>query len=497
MDSFWRGRRRTGAVLLALIAGAGCGGETKLEAGETSAAAPFETSALVQTPPPNPTGPSAAAVSRELDESRETAVVRAAERVSASIVAVNVLRSQQVRARDPFFDDFFSPFGLPWGSTTTQLVPSLGSGFVIDATGIILTNDHVVRGAERILVSFPDGRDAEAELVGTDAASDVAVLRISMEGLTPVPVGSAEELRIGEWLVAFGNPFGHLLSNPEPSVTVGVTSALRRHIVPSQEDRGSYLGMIQTDAAINPGNSGGPLVNAAGEVVGMNTSIFSRSGGSEGMGFAVPIDRALRIADDILEYGRVRRAWLGMRVEAEVADAFGRTRGVRVAQVYPGSPAARAGLNAGDRLTRINGARLVTPLDFEAVLLDLRVGDSVSLEVNGNAPVQQMVAEDVPTARAPRLRVLDNLEVVSVTEAIRAERSIASPSGALVIAIPDTQGSALGLVEGDVIVGFNNARLRDAEELADRLAQLRPGSRAILVFERNGVLIERAFVQGG
>jgi len=478
------------AYLLGALALVGCGGGEDLAAGEALRSEP-----LPRAEPAPPLQIAAPEANRELDESRETAVVRAAERVSQGIVAVNVLRAAQVRTRDPFFD-FFSPFGLPWGPTATQLVPSLGSGFVIDANGVILTNDHVVRGAERILVSFPDGRDAEAELVGSDQASDVAVLRVGLSGLVPVPLGSSEDLRIGEWLIAFGNPFGHLLSNPEPSVTVGVTSALHRHIVPTEGERGSYLGMIQTDAAINPGNSGGPLVNAVGEVVGMNTSIFSRSGGSEGMGFAVPIERAIRIANDLLDHGRVRRAWLGLRVEPEVADAFGRTRGVRIAQVYADSPGSRAGVAPGDRITEVNGRRLVTPLDFEAALLDLRAGEPVSVVVNGNTGAVRMIADEVPSFGARRVRVLGEMELVTVTEPIRGERGIVSQTGALVVAIPPVLQGNLGLVEGDVIIGLNNRRIQSAEDLATLLSQVSAGARAFLTFERNGEFGEQAFILG-
>ena len=275
---------------------------------------------------------------------------------------VNVLRAQQVRARDPFWDDFF-PFGsFGFGAgTTSRLVPSLGSGFVVQPNGVILTNDHVVRGAEQILVTFPDDRDMEATLIGTDEITDVAVLRVDADGLTTVPLGRTSDLRIGEWVIALGNPFGNMLSNPEPTVTVGVVSAVGRHIVPAREEAGFYLGMIQTDAAINPGNSGGPLVNALGEVIGMNASIFSRSGGSEGMGFAIPIERVLRIADDLIQHGEVRRAWLGVEVEPEGADAFGRTRGVLVSRASAGSPASRAGIGAGDRLIQVAETRMVTP----------------------------------------------------------------------------------------------------------------------------------------
>jgi len=425
-------------------------------------------------------------------ESRFTAVVRAAERVSPSVAAVNVIRTQQVRSRDPFWDDFFfSPFG---GRTMTRQVPSLGSGFVVDGSGIILTNDHVVRGAERILVTLPDGRDLEAELVGTDEATDVAVLRVDASDLPVTPIGRSDDLRIGEWVVAFGNPFGNLLSNPEPTVTVGVVSALGRHIVPTRDGRGFYLGMVQTDAAINPGNSGGPLVNALGEVVGMNASIFSRTGGSEGLGFAIPIERVLRVADDILAHGEVRRAWIGVDAEPVEGDGFGRTRGVRVGRVASGSPAARAGVRAGDRLLSMNGVRLVSPLDFEAVLLDLRAGDEVRLVVEDRGEELRMTAEELPSHRAERVRVFRDLELVTVTEGIRSERGLQSEEGALVAGISSELARTLGLREGDVIVGINNQRVAGAQDVARMLDALPPGSRVRLYFERNRGFVVRDFV---
>jgi serine protease Do len=432
------------------------------------------------------------AASDPLTESRVTAVVRAAERISPAVVAVNVIRTRQVRARDPFWDDFFlGPLG---GRTLTRRVPTLGSGFVVDASGIILTNDHVVRGADRILVTLPDGRDLEAELVGTDEATDVAVIRVHASDLPVTPMGRSDDLRIGEWVVAFGNPFGNLLSNPEPTVTVGVVSALRRHIVPSRDARGFYLGMVQTDAAINPGNSGGPLVNALGEVVGMNASIFSRTGGNEGLGFAIPIERVLRVADDLIEHGEVRRAWIGVDVEPVQADAFGRTRGVQAARVAEGSPAARAGIRGGDRLLAMNGQRLVSPLDFEAVLLDLRAGDPASVRLEGREAELRLTAEELPSLRAERVRVFRDLELVSVTDAIRSERGLESSGGALVTGISAELRRTLGLEEGDVIVGVNNRRIGEAADVARVLDELAPGSRVRLYFERNRGFVVRDFI---
>ncbi len=432
-----------------------------------------------------------------IDDERVTAVVRASERVAPSVVAVNVLRTQQVRMRDPFFDDFFGGFfGPSLGQTQLRQVPSLGSGFVLDPSGLILTNDHVVRGAERILVTLPDGRDAEAELIGTDEATDVAVLRVNVPDLPSSPLGRSDDLRIGEWVIAFGNPFGNLISNPEPTVTLGVVSALRRHIVPGQDERGFYLSMIQTDAAINPGNSGGPLVNALGEVVGMNASIFSRSGGSEGLGFAIPIERVLRIADDLIEHGRVRRAWLGLEVEPVDADEFGRTRGVRIARVADGSPAEGAGMSVGDRLVEMKGVRLTTPLDFEAVLLDLRAGDPVEVTLEGRDAALAVTTGERPSVVAERITVLRDLEVVTLSAAIRQEHGVASEAGALVTGVAPRAQSVLGLRAGDVIVGVNNRRISTAGELAAAIEALPAGSRVRLVLERNRGLVTRDFVLG-
>lgn len=481
-----------GLAVLALLAacepGESTGSEGRLTAGL------WERPSDASAPAPAETG---IQVGDAVRQSRETAIVRAAERVSPAVATVNVLRTQQVRVRDPW-DDFFGGFFTPFGSRTQERrVPSLGSGFVVDESGIILTNDHVVRGAERILVTFPDGRDVEGELVGSDETTDVAVLRVDLPDLPTAPLGRAEDLMIGEWVVAFGNPFGNLISNPEPTTTVGVISAVGRHVVPSQEDRGFYLGMIQTDAAINPGNSGGPLVNALGEVVGMNASIFSRGGGSEGVGFAIPIERVLRIADDLLEYGEVRRAWVGLDVEPEEADAFGRTRGVRVARVTDGSPAERAGIRPGDRLVQANDRRLVSPLDFEAVLLDLRAGDRVTVQVDGQGRALEIRAEEFPALPTERVTVLRDLEMVTLTPAARDERGIASETGALITGISPELQRRLGLREGDVIVALNRRRIRAAEELAELLGQAPPGARVQLIFERNRGLSSTIFTLTG
>ena len=423
---------------------------------------------------------------QSVEASRSTALVRAAERVAPAVVSVNVLREQQVRART-LWDDFFL------GPSTSRRSTTYGSGIIFHEGGYILTNGHVIRGAQKILVTLPDGRDFEAELVGSDGTTDVAVLRVEGDHLPLAPLGTAEGLLIGEWTVAIGNPFSYLMSNPEPTVTAGVVSAVGRHIIPSNQDQGFYLGMIQTDASINPGNSGGPLVNALGEVIGVNTSIFSRSGGSEGLGFAIPIDRALRIAEDLISFGEIRRAWTGVEVEAVEADVWGRTRGVQVSAVFPGSPAAAVGLSEGDRLIRANGRALSTPLDLEAVLLDLMAGEEVEVEVQGRRRPFRFATETLPTTRAERVEILEDLEVITVTPEIDAEQGLGVEFGALVSGISQGLQQSMGFRRGDVIVQVNNQRILTAEDAAQAIRELQAGSQVMIRSIRNGGMMTNYF----
>ena len=395
----------------------------------------------------------AAQRSRQVDQSRSTAIVEAAAEVAPAVVSVNVLRTEQVRTRS-----FFDPFSMPRARRSR----GLGSGFIINDDGVVLTNDHVIQGAERIMVTLPDGRDFEAELVGTDQLTDVAVLRIRGDQLPVARLGTSQGLLIGEWALAIGNPFGNLFSNSEPTVTAGVVSATGRHIIPEDDARVVYLGMIQTDASINPGNSGGPLVNSAGEVIGVNSSIFSRSGGSEGLGFAIPIDRALRVADDLLSGAELRRAWLGFEVDAGAEDIWGRTEGIAVASVSPSSPADRAGVSIGDRIVAVNGQPLHTPLDAEAV----------------------------PSVSADRVTALEQMELVTITPGIRAERNLRYESGALILSIePDLEGR-IGFRAGDVVLQINRTGVTSAEQAAS-LFRRAAGNVAVYVERDGGVIVRQ------
>jgi serine protease Do len=416
---------------------------------------------------------------QDLDASRATAIVRATARVAPAVVSVNVIRTQQVRPRT-MWESLYLPPGA------TQRSAGFGSGVIVSKDGIVITNDHVISGATQIQVTLPGGRDANAELIGTDPVADIAVLRIDVADLPVAPVGTVEGLMIGEWAIAIGNPLGNYVGDSEPTVTAGVVSAVNRNISPSSEDEGFYFGMIQTDAAINPGNSGGALVNAEGEVIGINASIISRSGGSEGLGFAIPIDRALRIADDFLRYGEVRRAFVGLEVEPVEADAWGRRRGVRISRVAAGSPADEAALRPGDMLLEANGRPLTGPLDWEGVLLDLRAEDEVAISVQGQPRRVALRAIAFPSVTASRVTLFRDIQLITVTSQIQLERGLVSSDGALVDDISDELARQLGLRRGDVILQMNRVRIRTADDAARFFGSLSGEGRIVLYLERGG-----------
>ena len=500
------------AALLAL-APAGCdrpgpGEDAATDLQQAAAALGADAGSAAATPPSGDaatngtgrTGPAAAArggsqaIQESIDASRRTAIVRAAEEVSPGVVSVNVIRRETRRARS-LWEQFFLPPG------SDRRVAGLGSGFIIHEDGLVLTNEHVVRDATEIVVTLADGRDFAAELVGTDEVNDLALLRLQPDGeaLPAAPLGTSDDLMIGEWVVAIGNPFGYLLSNPEPTVTAGVVSGLNRNIIPTGNDNsGYYLGMIQTDASINPGNSGGPLVNAEGEVVGVNSSIFSRSGGSEGLGFAIPIDRARNVVLDLIDDGEVRRPWTGLELEPANPNRFGRSRTVRIAGVAPGSPADSAGLQSGTVLRSVNGRSIRTPLDWEAALLEVRVGHTLSLRVGeeGERTVLLQPA-DLPSLTAERVSALEEFELVTLTPAIRSERGLSNDQGALIVGLSDNVRRVLGLQEGDLIVAINRYAVRSAEEAAQLLRRLQQAEGRVTVrmlVERNGRESYRSFI---
>ena len=413
----------------------------------------------------------------------------AAARLAPAVVSVNVLRRERQLPQDPF-DLFFMPRG------SEQVVEGYGSGFIVSPDGVVITNQHVTQGAEQIVVTTRDGRDLPAKILGEDPLTDIAVLKVEGSGLRTAPLGNSTDLLIGEWVVAVGNPFAYLLGNTEPTVTAGVVSAVGRNLLPSQGQSGIYVGMIQTDAPINPGNSGGPLANALGEVVGVNSSIFTSSGGSVGIGFAIPIERALRVADELRRYGKVRRAWVGLDVAgAEDLRGWKRVGGLRVTQVAAGGPAGRAGVVVGDVLVSARGRRLRTFLDWEAVMLDTGPGDTltVSFRHGGESKSARLAVTDFPTTLAEKVAVLGGMKVVTVTPAVRAERNIQSDHGALIYDLPDEMQEATGLQSGDVILQINRVRVSSADDLRRAFAATAGAGAVSVWFERSGRLERTAF----
>ncbi len=336
--------------------------------------------------------------------SRRTAIVRAAELVGPATVSVSATGTRLVRAARSPQEDFFNRFfrGYMPGEVYEEQRHSFGSGVVIDPDGYVLTNEHVIRGFDEVQVVLTDGRTFSGRVLGSDPRYDLAVLKIDGQDLPIAPLGDSNQIIVGEWVVAIGNPFGNLLSDRQPTVTVGVVSATHRDVVSDDTSPAIYKDMIQTDAAINPGNSGGPLVNSAGEVVGINSFIFTMSGGSEGIGFAIPINTATRVIDEMIQYGRVRDVWVGIAIQ-EITPGLaqrlhaGEVAGVLASYVEPGSPAYRAGIREGDIILAVNDENVRNIREARRAIFGARVGDIITLRIQrGTARMEfEVTVEEV------------------------------------------------------------------------------------------------------
>ncbi len=325
-----------------------------------------------------------AAAAGQLAHERRNAIVLATERVAPAVVSINVIGYQTLRRAMPgleFWDRFYP--GMFPRQAIRRPVQELGSGVIVSRDGLIVTNNHVVEDATEIVVTLSDGRQFPGRVLETAPDYDLALVQIEGKNLPAAPLAAERRLFIGEWAIAIGSPLGYLLADTQPTVTVGVISALNRDIKRSSDDEKLFLGMIQTDAAINPGNSGGPLVNADGEVVGINTFIFSQSGGSEGIGFAIPIERAQWLIREVRQFGHFRQAYAGWelwKLSPSLAQAVG-TRdldGFLVRRIDDGSPATRAGLRPGDVLRRINGVPLKSIDTVYRLIYEAHVGDRLT-----------------------------------------------------------------------------------------------------------------------
>ncbi len=437
-----------------------------------------------------------------------------AERVGPSVVNIRTLERGRQAARgqgemDPNMEEFFRRFGIPLpGRPTPRPGPrgdeepqqrGVGSGFILTADGFIMTNAHVVDGADEVIVTLTDKREFKARIVGTDRRTDVAVVKIEAGGLPFVKVGDVNRLKVGEWVMAIGSPFGL-----ENTVTAGIVSA-------KQRDTGDYLPFIQTDVAINPGNSGGPLLNLRGEVVGINSQIYSRSGGFMGISFAIPIDEAMRVSDQLRANGRVIRGRIGVQiapVTKEVAESIGlgKPAGALVQSVESGGPADKAGVEAGDIITRVDGKVVEKSGDLPRLIGATKPGSKAALQVYRRGATRELtvtVAEfeaDRPTRRAqaepgsaPAPKNALGIAASDLTEAQKRELNL---KGGVRVESVEGAAARAGLREGDVILSVGNTEVGDMKQFTAAMAKVE-GARAVSVLVRRGEWVNYLVIRPG
>ncbi len=403
---------------------------------------------------------------------------------------------------DPFYE-FFKRFGPPGGSGGGQdyKTQSLGSGFIVSSDGYVLTNAHVVNDADEVIVKLTDRREFKAKIIGVDPRSDVALIKIEATGLPKVALGDVNQLKVGEWVVAIGSPFGL-----ENTVTAGIVSAKGRAL--PQEN---YVPFIQTDVAINPGNSGGPLFNLKGEVVGINSQIFSRSGGYMGLSFAIPIDVAMDVMGQLKATGKVSRGWLGIGIQEitkELAESFGmkNTNGALVAGVEKNSPADKGGLEPGDVILRFDGKPIVTSSDLPRIVGSTKAGKDVTVEVLRKGAVRNLslkigeMPDEKEEARAPRSspsKAEPNRLGLQLRELnVQQKKKLGGKNGLLVI---NAQGSAAlaGIRRGDVILAVNNNEVQGIEQFNKLIDAVAAGKTvALLVLRGDSTLYVPVKVNG-
>ncbi|NLF54908.1 MAG: DegQ family serine endoprotease [Thauera phenolivorans] len=431
------------------------------------------------------------------------------EQVGPAVVNISTVQQRQ-RGDDPFgndpFYDFLRRFGVPvpgmpgmpgLPGSGPQISRGIGSGFIVSADGYVLTNAHVVGGEEgdsvmtEVTVRLTDKREFKAKVVGIDRRTDIALLKIEAAGLPTVKIGQADAARVGEWVIAVGSPFGF-----DNTVTAGIISAKARRL-PDE----TYVPFIQTDVAINPGNSGGPLFNLDGEVIGINSQIYSRSGGFMGISFAIPIDVAMNIKDQLVEHGRVQRGRLGIMIQGvdkDLAQSFGLPdeRGALVAQVEPGSAAEKAGVKAGDVVLGVDGTRIGDSADLPRLIGEKRPGTRVRMEIWRDGRSRDLVAtlDELPaqaSASEPPAATAGEGAIAGLGVNVRPlqaqEASRLGIAGGLVVEAVSGAAQNAGLQRGDVVLALNNQAVSSVEQFRERLS--RAGKRFALLIQRGNTRI--------
>ena len=430
-----------------------------------------------------------------------------AEKQGPSVVNISVTQVVQGNGNpfagfqdDEQFNELFRRFGLPVPGAPRGQVPqqefksqSLGSGFIISSDGYVLTNAHVINAADEVIVKLSDKREFKAKIIGSDRRTDVALLKIDATGLPKVSIGDPNQLKVGEWVAAIGSPFGL-----ENTMTAGIVSAKGRAL--PQEN---FVPFIQTDVAINPGNSGGPLFNLKGEVVGINSQIYSRSGGSMGLSFAIPIDVAMDVSNQLKSGGKIARGWLGVSIQEitkDLADSFGmkNTNGALVAGVEKSGPADKGGLVAGDVILKFDGKAINSSSDLPRAVGGVKPGKSVNVEVlrKGAAKTLSVVVAEAPNdkddvsspSKGATKPEVNRIGLILNELTPQQKKKLNGKNGLLVT---DSQGaSALaGVRRGDIVLGINNAEVATVEQFNKTLSGISNGKTvAVLVLRGESTL---------
>lgn len=427
-------------------------------------------------------------------EALSNGIADIAEKVGPAVVNIDTMRmvtTQFPSFEDPIFKRFFGREFEEFRRTIPQ--KGTGSGFIINQEGYVLTNEHVVRKADKIKVTLSDGREFDGEVIGSDVTSDMAIVKIKADHLPTFTLGNSDELRVGEIVIAIGNPYGL-----QQTVTMGVVSAKGRSIPTGMEGH-VYRNFIQTDTAINPGNSGGPLLNIKGEVVGINTAIIPYA---QGIGFAIPINMAKRNIDDLINLGKVRRSWLGVYIQEvipEIAKQFGLpedTEGVLVGDVVKDSPAEEAGIKRGDIIIKVNDEEVNSPGELQDKIRDIDIGEKTNIEIMRDGKTTRFIVKigEMPTVEEegsefPKEKVFSvqtGLKVEVVTSEIAKELELPWVKG-LVIAevIPGSSADDMGLQRGDVILEANRVEVSSVEKWEEVISRLEPGDTLLLLVFRN------------